>query len=99
MTLRNKIEILCPQFNNYPSDYIELLIEITKDELINYLHISEYNTKYDGLVLQMIQEKLNKVGDEGIKSIAFSGISESYESFYSDRIVNQIKAKRKVKFI
>lgn len=99
MSLKDNLKILCPQFNNYQNDYIELIIDITKEELISYLHITEYNTKYDSLVLQMIQEKLNKAGNEGIESVAFSGISESYESFYSERIVNQIKAKRKIKIL
>lgn len=80
-------------------DFLQLLIEITQSELTELLHYKEYNSNWDLLVLQMCNEKLNKLGNEGLDSVSFSGISENYTDFYSASIVKQIQSKRRFRTI
>lgn len=85
--------------SKYEDEFLELLIAITQSELTELLHYKEYNSAWDLLVLQMCNEKLNKVGNEGLNSVSFSGVSENYTDFYSASIVKQIQSKRRLRML
>jgi hypothetical protein len=47
----------------------------------------------------MVIEKYNRMGSEGTTSQSSSGVSASYDSFYSDKIVRMLNKFRKVKMV
>lgn len=97
--LITRLQVLNKTALKYDVEFLELLIEITQSELTELLHYKEYNSAWDLLVLQMCNEKLNKVGNEGLNSVSFSGVSENYTDFYSASIVKQIQSKRRLRMV
>ena len=50
----------------------------------------------DSIVDMMVVERYNQLGNEGVASIGYSGISESYESDYSERVQKLIRSKARM---
>ena len=75
------------------------LISLCKEEARSYCNLLEYNEKLDFIVIQMVIEKYNRIGSEGAISQNSSGISTTYDSFYSEKVVRLLNKHRKVKMI
>lgn len=50
----------------------------------------------DSIVDLMVIERYNKLGNEGATSISYSGISESFESDYSESVQKLIRSKARM---
>lgn len=50
----------------------------------------------DSIVDLMVIERYNKLGNEGVTSIGYSGISESFESDYSESVQKLIRSKARM---
>lgn len=84
--------------NSASEELLELLISQAQDFLLLFCGISEYDEKYDSLIVRMVVEDYNKMGNEGIKSRSFSGLSESYiEDPYSAIIMSQLKSYKRLR--
>ena len=70
-----------------------------KEEAYVYCNLPEYNKKLDNIVVSMVIEKYNRIGSEGTTSQSASGISASYDSFYSDKIVKMLNKHRRVRCV
>jgi hypothetical protein len=91
-----KILLLIGDAATGQDDLIELLIKQAKDFVIMYCGLSEYDSKFDSIVMKMVVEDWNRRGSEGLASRSFSGISESYnEEPYSSVIMTSLKKLNK----
>ena len=57
------------------------LIEQCEAEYLSRTHQAEAD---ENIVDAMVVEKFNRLGTEGVQNIGYSGITESYESDYSE---------------
>lgn len=94
----DKIRLL---LGNSASDaVIETLILQAQSFLLLFCNLSEYNNKYDSLIIRMVIEDYNRMGSEGLTSKSYNGISESYSSEpYSPLVMTQLRSFTKVKLV
>ena len=96
----DKIKLLLNiQDDDTQDELIATLIALCKDEAFNYCNLTEYNSKLDGAVIEMVIERYNRIGSEGAIQQSFSGVSMTYDSFYSDKVRWMLNKHRKVKMI
>ena len=62
------------------------LVEICKIEATEYCNLAEYSTNLDAAVIQMVIERYNKLGVEGLNSQSASTISSSFVDGYSKQV-------------
>lgn len=76
---------------------LNFLIEDCKAEAADYCNLSEYQEKLDPIVLQMVLERYNRIGNEGVQSVSYSGASETYQTDYSEKIYKALRKHRRMK--
>lgn len=76
-----------------------LLIDLAKQEFLDYTSRADVPAAAEGLITSMVVEKFNRVGAEGLQSQDYSNISENYLDGYSANILSQLKRYRKVKLL
>lgn len=77
-------------------ELLSLLISIAKDDAIDFCHLAEYAAELDTVVIRMVIELYNKRGTEGMSQTSFAGVSEHYESDYSEAVVRQLVRHRRL---
>lgn len=95
----DKIKLLLSIVDDTADDLLNTLIAICKEEAYIYCNLPEYNEKLDNIVVFMVIEKYNRIGSEGTESQSASGISATYESFYSEKIVKMLNKHRRVRCV
>lgn len=75
---------------------IEFYIENAKAEATAFCSLSEYSDELDNIIIQMVIEKYNRKGNEGISSSSFSGINESFINGYSSNIISALLSHRRM---
>lgn len=95
----DKIKLLLGITDDEQDELLATLISLCKDEAYAYCNLPEYNSKLDGVVLQMVIERYNRIGSEGAITQTSSGVSMTYDSFYSDKVRWMLNKNRKVKMI
>lgn len=94
-----KIKLLLSISDDAADELLNTLISMCKEEAYIYCNLLEYDDKLDFIVVSMVIEKYNRIGSEGTLSQSSSGVSASYDSFYSDKIVRMLNKFRKVKMV
>ena len=95
-----RIKLLLSKSNDDTADeLLNTLISMCKEEAYIYCNLPAYDNKLDIVVVSMVIEKYNRMGSEGVVSQSSSGVSASYDSFYSDKIVRMLNKFRKVKMV
>lgn len=94
-----KIKLLLSISDDAADELLNTLIAMCKEEAYIYCNLLEYDDKLDFIVVSMVIEKYNRMGSEGTLSQSSSGVSASYDSFYSDKIVRMLNKFRKVKMV
>lgn len=94
-----RIKLLLNITDDATDDLLNTLIAMCKEEAYIYCNLPAYDKKLDVVVVSMVIEKYNRIGSEGTTSQSSSGISASYDSFYSDKIVRLLNKFRKVKMV
>ena len=95
----NKIKILLGITDDSKDELLSILIGIAKDEAIDFCNLEDYISKLDSAVIQMVIEKYNKLGTEGVSSVSTNGINESYIDGYSESVLSKLRKNRKVKCV
>lgn len=95
----DKLKLLLNIQDDTQDELLQVLISLCKDEAFNYCNLPEYSTKLDGAVIQMVIERYNRIGSEGATQQSSSGVSMTYDSFYSDKVRWMLNKHRKVKMI
>lgn len=99
MTIKEKVNALIGPSAARKATLIDTLIEMTTEEATNYCNLEEYTTKLDNAVVEMVVERYNKVGSEGILNSSASDVKESYLNGYSESTINLLNKSRKVKTV
>ena len=79
--------------DNLQDALLTTLIEQCSAEYLRRTHQSETD---DSVVNPMVIEKYNRLGNEGVQSIGYSGINETYESDYSEAVQKLIRSKTRL---
>ena len=95
----DKIKLLLNILTDEFDELLNVLIALCKDEAYVYCNLQEYDSKLDGAVIQMVIERYNRIGSEGTTQQSSSGVSMTYDSFYSDKVRWMLNKHRKVKMI
>ena len=95
----DKIKLLLNILDDTQDELLQVLISLCKDEAYTYCNLPEYNVKLDGAVIQMVIERYNRIGSEGATQQSSSGVSMTYDSFYSEKVRWMLNKNRKVKMI
>ena len=61
-----------------------------------YLRRTHQTVADDPIVVEMAVERHNTLGNEGITQMNYSGISETYFSDYSDKVVKLLRSKTRM---
>lgn len=99
MTILEQVKLLLNLSDTDKDNLLNLYIDICRDEATDYCNLNEYSSKLDSAVVQMVIEKYNQCGSEGLTSITSSGIKEEYSSGYSDAVILKLTKNRKVKCV
>lgn len=95
-----KIKILLNRADDDSLDeLLQILISLCKEEAYIYCNFTEYNSKLDAVVIQMVIERYNRMGSEGATAQSTSGVSVTYDDFYSDKVRVMLNKFRKVRAI
>jgi hypothetical protein len=79
--------------DNSQDTLLTTLIEQCEAEYLSRTHQSETD---DSVVNAMVVERFNRLGNEGVQSIGYSGINETYESDYSEATQKLIRSKTRL---
>ena len=95
-----KIKLLLNKSNDNDIDeLLGTLISICKGEAYIYCNLPIYDKKLDFIVVFMVIERYNRLGSEGALQQSSSGVSMSYDSFYSEKIIRLLNKFRKIKMV
>lgn len=75
---------------------INILIEEAKNEIVDYCNLDKYDEKLDFIMQKMVRHKFNRLGNEGISSQSYSGVSESYTADYEPSIYKALNRHRRL---
>lgn len=93
----DKLKLLLSIADDEKDDMLATLISLCKDEAIAYCNLEEYNERMDFVITQMVIERYNRIGSEGATSQSTSGVSMSYNDFYSEKVRLMLNKFRKVR--
>lgn len=83
---------------NYSDAQITLAYKCAVAEIEAYCN-RELDTALELIAERIAVIKLNRINTEGLASVSFSGVSESYINGYPSEITSVLNRKRKVKFL
>ena len=72
---------------------LSTLIEQCSAEYLSRTHQAEAD---EPIVVKMVVEQYNRLGNEGIQSFNYSGINETFESDYSEQVQKLIRSKTRM---
>ena len=72
---------------------LNVLVDQCEHEYLDRTHQDEAD---ENIVNAMVVEKFNKLGNEGVQTMSYSGISESFESDYSEAVQRLIRSKARM---
>jgi hypothetical protein len=84
------------QIDDFDSSQDALLNELIEQCEAEYLRRTHQNETDKSIVNAMVIEKYNRLGNEGVQSIGYSGINETYESDYSESVQKLIRSKTRL---
>ena len=79
--------------DNSQDALLEALLDQCEAEYIRRTHQTVAD---DPIVVEMAVERHNTLGNEGITQMNYSGISETYFSDYSDKVVKLLRSKTRM---
>lgn len=93
----SKLKLLLSLTDDTQDDLISLLVEMAKEEAVTFCHLDEYDTKLDQVVMKMVIQNYNKIGNEGFNSSSFGGVmTEQYMNGYSEDVLTNLRRFRKL---
>lgn len=94
-----KIKIYLGISDTSKDSLLQLMIDDVRLFAMTYCNIDVYSVILDSIVINMVLERYNKLGIEGISSRSYSGISESYSNDFSPTIYKQLNLHRRIRMI
>lgn len=81
---------------NQSDELINDLIEETQEEVKAYIHREDIPPSLQGVLIELVVIKCNRLGTEGISSESFSGVSTSYINGFPKDIEKKLRKCRKL---
>ena len=78
--LLNRVKVLLGISSNDNTELLNEIIELTKSKILNYIDKTELPEELEFVLVELIIQRYNKVGSEGIASESVDGKSVSYEA-------------------
>lgn len=78
---------------------LETLIELCKAEAVAYCNLDEFIPELEPAAIQMVIERYNKLGYEGLDSQSGSNISLSFVDGYSKPTYRMLQKYRKIRTV
>lgn len=97
--MTEKIKLLLNISDDDLDELLTTLIALCKTEACIYCNLDDYTDNLDTAIIQMVIERYNRMGSEGATQQSSSGVSMTYDSFYSDKVRWLLNKNRKVKMI
>lgn len=94
-----RIKLLLNIADDEQDELLSTLIILCQEEAYIYCNLEEYDSKLDFIVTQMVIERFNRIGSEGLESQNHSGVSSAYTNFYSDKVMKFLNKHRKVRTV
>ena len=94
-----KIKLLLGIADTSKDDVLNLLIDLAKNQVIDYTHKPHCLPLLEGTVCDMVVYNYNRMGTEGLSSEGYSGVSFSYSTDYPESILRSLRAHRKLRFM
>lgn len=93
------IKLLMGVTDDSYDELILLLVEKDTSFALDYTHRENSTEALDYVIMEMVVEDFNRIGSEGVTSRNLSGISESYLTGYSDKIINALNKHRRLRTV
>lgn len=94
----DKIKLLLNRVDSDSLDeLLQTLISLCKEEAYIYCNLEDYDERLDYIVIQMVIERYNRIGSEGASSQSYSGVSTTYDGFYSDKVTKMLNKHRRIR--
>lgn len=74
-------------------ELLGVLIDQCSEEYLSRTHQADTDAS---IVNAMVIERYNRLGNEGVQSFNYSGINETYESDYSEKVQRLIRSKARM---
>lgn len=74
----------------------EILFELVEQCSAEYLSRTHQKEVDEAIVNAMVIERFNRLGNEGVQTFSYSGITESFESDYSEAVQKLIRSKARM---
>lgn len=74
----------------------EILFELVEQCSAEYLSRTHQTEVDEAIVNAMVIERFNRLGNEGVQTFSYSGITESFESDYSEAVQKLIRSKARM---
>lgn len=98
MTMVERLKVKLGETGNSAIDaLLETCIEDAQQDFLTYCRRVEVPIGASGLVEDMAMLRYNQLGNEGLSSQSYSGVSESYLSGYNDMMKANLNRWRKLK--
>ena len=97
-----RIKLLLNKFDVDDENFerlLQTLITLCEDEATAYCNLDEYDDAMDYVVVQMVIERYNRMGSEGATEQKSSGVTTTYDSFYSEKVRKLLNKHRKIKTV
>lgn len=85
--------------NDTKDDLLITLIGLARDEATEYCNLLEYTEKLDPAVINMVIERYNRIGAEGLTSASSHNIQEHYINGYSSSVINKLNRHRRIRML
>lgn len=79
--------------DNSQDTLLNSLLDQCEAEYLRRTHQTEADSP---IVIEMTVERYNSLGNEGISQMNYSGISETYFTDYSDKVVKLLRSKTRM---
>ena len=73
-----------------------LLVTLIDQCSAEYLTRTHQTEPDESIINNMVIERYNRLGNEGLQSFSYSGITESFESDYSEQVQKLIRSKTRL---
>lgn len=81
---------------NLDTEYIDInsIYDYALEDLAELTHRETIDDSFKGLLIDMIEYRINTLSTVGIETESFSGISAAYAQDYPQRIMRRIRVRR-----
>lgn len=93
------IKLLLGISDNSKDGLITYLINITQQKVLNYCGMPELPAELENVVVELVIQRYNQIGSEGLQSESYSGIRQDWLNDFTPEIKAQLSRYRKVKFL